>query len=217
MNKHFSRSWSSSGEHLKQKASFPFFFLPTRWHQSEGGCSTPKSSRSEFSTEDTVEGLDGPLTLGSICHSLTLKLTGCLTQQRDELKQGNTDSPLWILTFRDFSSCCFTLIRTQPAKVALKSENSECCLCFRTVAEGLLRLRHKPQRTSRAVKPTLCIWTHWAPWFILGAFAFLQTGIRQTYLPRSFPLECTLLLCPSVRWHSLGLTGGLRCTPRWLC
>lgn len=134
-----------------------------------------------------VLGVDGPLTLASICHSSTLKLMWCLTQRRDEVKQGNADSPLWILTFRDFSSCCFALIRTQPAKVPLKSENSECFV-FGTVIEGLLRPRHKPKRTSRAVKPTLHIWTHSALCLLPGSMmsmflsCFRKESDRLTFL-----------------------------------
>lgn len=49
-----------------------------------------------FSTARHGSGVDGPLTLGCICHSLTLELMWCLSQRRDELKQGNADSKSWL-------------------------------------------------------------------------------------------------------------------------
>lgn len=108
MNKHF--SWSSSGELWglsETEGIISFLLFPDMI--ASGRLFNTKELQIWVQHRRHGSGVDGPLTLSSICHSLTLKLMWCLTQQRDELKQGNADSPLWILTSRDFSSCSFTL------------------------------------------------------------------------------------------------------------
>lgn len=199
MNKHF--SWSSSGElwGLSEKEGIVSFLLFPDMTASVWGGAVQNQRAPDLSS--------APKTRFGGWRSTNFKFHLSQFDTKTDVMLDSTEG--WTLSGQrwfsslnpDFQGFQQLLFHTRPAKVPLKSKNSECCLCFGTVAEGLLRPGLKPKRVGLTVKPTLHIWTHWALCFILGSMmiAFLQKGMGQTYLPRSVPLECMLLLCPSVR------------------